>query len=72
LSGPIEQGIFVEARGRPWLVEAVDDTEQGLVTARLFCIADDAQGEQIEILWDAEIGASILAEDTWANASPPS
>jgi hypothetical protein len=25
------------------------------------------KGEQIEILWDAEIGASILAVDTWAN-----
>jgi hypothetical protein len=29
-------------------------------------IADDAQGEQIEILWDAEVGASLLDEDTWA------
>jgi ERCC4-related helicase len=45
----------------------VDDSEPGLTTARLSCIADDAQGEQIEVLWDAEIGASILAEDTWAN-----
>jgi hypothetical protein len=37
----------------------------GLTTVRLSCIADDAQGEQVEILWDAEIGASVLAEDTW-------
>jgi hypothetical protein len=59
-------GDFVEARGRPWLVEAVDDSEPGLTTVRLSCIADDAQGEQIEILWDAEIGASVLAEDTWS------
>lgn len=62
----VEQGDFVEARGRPWLVEAVDDSEPGLTTVRLSCIADDAQGEQVEILWDAEIGASVLAEDTWA------
>jgi SNF2 family DNA or RNA helicase len=66
LSKRVEQGLFVEARGRPWLVEAVDESEPGLTTARLSCIADDAQGEQIEVLWDAEIGASILAEDTWA------
>jgi hypothetical protein len=59
-------GDFVEARGRPWLVEAVDDSEPGLTTVRLSCIADDAQGEQVEILWDAEIGASVLAEDTWS------
>jgi len=62
----IEQGDFVEARGRPWLVEAVDDSDRGLTTVRLSCIADDAQGEQLEVLWDAEIGASVLAEDTWS------
>jgi hypothetical protein len=62
----VQQGSFVEARGRSWLVEAVDDLEPGLTTVRLSCIADDAQGEQVEILWDAEIGASVLAEDTWS------
>ena len=38
-------------------------------------IADDAQGEQIEVLWDAEIGAKVLEEDTWAqvgNGAPDS
>ena len=62
----IERGSFIEARGRPWLVEAVDDLETSLTTVRLSCIADDAQGEQIEVLWDAEVGASVLAEDTWS------
>ena len=62
----LQQGQFVEVRGRPWLVEAVDDREPGLTTLRLSCIADDAQGEQIEILLDAEIGASLLAKDTWS------
>lgn len=66
LSEKIQQGDFVEARGRPWLVEAVDDFEPGLTTVRLSCIADDAQGEQVEVLWDAEVGASLLAEDTWS------
>jgi hypothetical protein len=32
------------------LVDAVDDSEPGLTTLRLACIADDAQGEQVEIL----------------------
>ena len=40
----IQQGQFVEVRGRPWLVEAVDDSEPDLTTLRLSCIADDAQG----------------------------
>ena len=66
LSNKVEQASFVEARGRPWLVEAVDDSEPGLTTIRLSCISDDAQGEQIEVLWDAEIGASILEADTWS------
>ena len=60
----IEQGSFVQLRGRQWLVEALrgDGTDP---TVKLSCIADDAQGEQIEVLWDAEIGASVLEEDTW-------
>jgi hypothetical protein len=62
----IQQGQFVEVRGRPWLVEAVDDREPDLMTLRLSCIADDAQGEQIEVLWDAEIGARIIQDDTWS------
>jgi hypothetical protein len=62
----LQQGQFVEVRGRPWLVEAVDDREPSLTTLRLSCIADDAQGEQIEVLWDAEIGAKIIQDDTWS------
>jgi hypothetical protein len=42
-----------------------DGTE--LQTLRLSCIADDAQGERLEILWDAEIGAAVLDEDGWRN-----
>src|SRR6266511_2662679 len=63
----IQQGQFVEVRGRPWLVEAVDDSQPDLTTLRLSCIADDAQGEQIEVLWDAEIGASVLDDDKWVS-----
>ena len=33
---------------------------------RCACIADDAQGEQIEFLWDAEIGARIIQDNSWA------
>src|SRR5439155_1486825 len=62
----IQQGDFVEVRGRPWLVEAIDDSEHDLTTLRLSCIADDAQGEQIEVIWDAEIGARVLEEDAWS------
>jgi hypothetical protein len=63
----VEQGDFVEVRGRQWLVEAIDDAQPDLTTVKLSCIADDAQGEQIEVLWDAEIGASVLEEDAWSH-----
>jgi SNF2 family DNA or RNA helicase len=62
----IEQGDFVEVRGRQWLVEAINDVQPDLTTVKLSCIADDAQGEQIEVLWDAEIGARVLEEDAWS------
>jgi ERCC4-related helicase len=62
----IEQGDFVEVRGRPWLVEAINDAQPDLTTVKLSCIADDAQGEQIEVLWDAEVGARVLEDDAWS------
>ena len=63
----IEPGSFVELRGRPWLVEGLRGDEGDLQTLSLSCISDDAQGERLEILWDAEIGAAILDEDGWRN-----
>lgn len=60
----VTEGAFVELRGRPWLVEAVDETG-GLSTVRLSCVADDAQGEQVEVLWDAEIAPRVLDADDW-------
>src|ERR1700689_636734 len=63
----IEPGDFVELRGRPWLVEELRGEGTDLQTLSLSCISDDAQGEQLEILWDAEIGAVALDEDGWRN-----
>lgn len=63
----IEPGSFVELRGRPWLVEGVQGDVSDLQTLNLSCIADDAQGERLEILWDAEIGAVELDADGWLN-----
>jgi hypothetical protein len=63
----IEPGTFVQVRGRPWLVEALQGVGTDLQTLSLSCIADDAQGERVEILWDAEIGAAVLDEDRWRN-----
>jgi hypothetical protein len=69
-----EAGNFVELRGRSWLVEAVS-LANGLATIQLSCIADDAQGEPLTILWDAEIGPTLLDRDDWltlGNGGPDS
>ena len=50
-------GSFVEVRGRPWLVEEFQGESNDFAHS-LSCISDDAQGERLEVLWDAEIGAS--------------
>src|ERR1700732_4020590 len=67
IDGRVGQGSFVQLRGRPWLVEALQGDGTDLQTISLSCIADDAQGERLEVLWDAEIGASVLDEDGWRN-----
>ena len=44
---------------------------------QLSCISDDAQGEQIEVLWDAEIGAAdtgrrqLVARRAWRARQTP-
>jgi hypothetical protein len=58
--GEVVRGSFVELRGRPWLVEEVRGEGRDLQTLGLSCISDDAQGERLEVLWDAEIGATLL------------
>ena len=50
----ILQGDFVEVRGKPWLVEALVGDDGDLPTLSLSCISDDAQGERLDVLWDAE------------------
>ena len=67
IDGRVGQGSFVQLRGRPWLVEALRGDGTDLQTLSLSCIADDAQGERLEVLWDAEIGAAVLDEDGWRN-----
>jgi ERCC4-related helicase len=48
-------------------VEALKGEAADLQTLSLSCISDDAQGEPLEVLWDAEIGAAPLDQDGWKN-----
>lgn len=60
-----EPGEIVELRARRWLVERVDESDNDFPVVTLACIDDDAQGEQVSVLWDAEIGPRRLDENPW-------
>src|SRR5271169_5551133 len=61
-------GDFVRVRSRRWLVED-GAAVKGLNTVSLACVDDDAQGETVSVIWDAEFDATILADEGWANVS---
>jgi hypothetical protein len=64
-----QAGEFVRVRSRRWLVED-GPSVSGLNAVRLACIDDDAQGEAVSVLWDAELDAEIiLVNEGWANVS---
>ena len=63
-----QPGDFVRVRSRRWLVEDGQAVE-GLSALRLSCIDDDAQGESVSVLWDAELDAEVLADEGWAAVS---
>ena len=63
-----QPGDFVNVRSRRWLVEDGQSVE-GLTAVRLACVDDDAQGETVSVLWDAELDAVVLADEGWAAVS---
>ncbi|MEA2370750.1 MAG: hypothetical protein QOH12_1144, partial [Solirubrobacteraceae bacterium] len=60
-----EPGELVGVRSRRWLVEKVSDIGPGSPVVSLACADDDAQGEQIDVLWDYEIDRRILVDEGW-------
>jgi hypothetical protein len=73
-----QRGDFVRVRTRRWLVEDERSAGDGLTALRLACVDDDAQGEVVEVLWDAELDGSVnrqkmLGTGNWmaeANRTP--
>lgn len=61
-------GEFVRVRSRRWLVEGTRPIG-ALSIVRLACIDDDATGEPLELLWEAELDAEILREDGWEHVA---
>ena len=64
-----QRGDFVRVRTRRWLVEDEHSAGDRLTALRLACVDDDAQGEVVEVLWDAELDASVLKDEGWASVA---
>lgn len=58
------QGAIVRMRTRHWLVQAVNPTSNG-TTVSLACADDDAQGEELDAVWEAELDRAIVNEESW-------
>jgi superfamily II DNA or RNA helicase len=61
------EGELVQVRSRRWLVEAVRLLDDGKAVVDLACADDDAQGEELQVLWEYEIDRRILQEEGWAD-----
>lgn len=58
-------GQIVRLRTRHWLVEETSPSANGS-WLRLSCVDDDAQGVQLEVIWEAELDGLVLDEEAWA------
>ena len=61
---PPSTGQLVRVRTRHWLVGAVDPSVHGTLV-KLSCVDDDAQGEQVEVVWEVELDSVILDGEAW-------
>ncbi|MBV9125878.1 MAG: DEAD/DEAH box helicase [Planctomycetes bacterium] len=64
---PPAPGQIVRVRQRQYLVEeVVPPTAAGDATlVRLSCLEDDAQGQELQVLWEAELDAQVLTGSSW-------
>jgi len=58
-------GSAIEVGGVFFIAESAHLAQSEFQAVRLSCISDDTQGESLEVLWDAEIGPEILADNGW-------
>lgn len=55
----------MSVRGRRWLVQSVA-AERRQTRLALACIDDDAQGDRLDVIWQAEIAPYKLDDDPWS------
>src|SRR5579863_3034317 len=63
-----EVGQIVRVRQRLYLVEGMvpRPRPQDSTLVELSCIEDDAQGQQLGVLWERELDAAVLTGEEWA------
>lgn len=68
---PPSQGDIVRVRSRRYLVEEVtlppEPGDDHLI--RLSCLEDDAEGEELQVLWESEVDAEKITEADWSKLS---
>jgi ERCC4-related helicase len=66
-AGALEPGSIVKVRSRQYLVEEVipPPTPGEDTCVRLSCLDDDAQGQEVQVLWESEVDAQVLAASAW-------
>jgi hypothetical protein len=64
---PAQPGQIARVRQRQYLVEGIDPptTDGDATLVRLSCLDDDAQGQALEVLWEAELDAEVLTGSGW-------
>jgi len=60
-----QSGQLVRVRTRHWLVDETAPSAFG-DCVRLSCVDDDAQGDVLEVVWQAELDAQILDFEGWS------
>lgn len=50
----------MRVRQRTWLVQGVEVEEGAAALVRLACVDDDAQGQRLDVAWEAELDAEVL------------
>ena len=63
-----EVGQIVRVRQRLYLVEGLvaRPRPQDSTLVELSCIEDDAQGQELQVLWERELDAAVLTGEEWA------
>ncbi len=57
-------GDVVRLRTRTYLVQKPLPSANGTIVS-LACLDDDAQGQELEVIWELELDAEILGEEAW-------